>query len=168
MRHGTAPAATYVVLTLAFFVSVSVWQATDDGSVLGTSLMAKQAAQDDPVNVILNHVKADKRQQYETFLFEGLLPALRDNAKTDPLARRVLEHTRMLLPTEANADGTYTYIWLMDPWVEGGTYAYGAIIAAARGAEEARRYVEMEQDSRSAPQIRYRVRDSEEWATRVP
>jgi len=89
---------------------MSLWHTADGRSVLGTSLIANQAAQDNPVNVILNHVKADKRQQYETLLFEGRLPALRDNAKTDPMARRVLEHTRMLLPTEANADGTYTYI----------------------------------------------------------
>jgi hypothetical protein len=30
---------------------------------------------------------------------------------------RQLQQTRTLYPTEANEDGTYTYVWLMDPVV---------------------------------------------------
>ena len=166
MRHGTSHAARNGGLVLALFVSTFVWHAAAGGRFFGTSLVASQASQDGPVNVILNHVKADKREQFEEFLFEGLLPALRDNAHSDRMARSVLEQTRMLLPTEANVDGTYTYIWLMDPWVEGGNYSYRAIIAEARGAEEARNYFEMAQDSLSVPQIRYRVGDSDQWTPR--
>ena len=34
------------------------------------------ASSGDPMWVILNHVKADKRQQFEKFVYEILLPAL--------------------------------------------------------------------------------------------
>ena len=118
------------------------------------------------MNVILNHVRADKREQFEEFVFEGLLPALRENARRDPMAKKILDQTRMLLPAEENADGTYTYIWLMDPWIEGGIYSYQAIIEEARGVETARKYVEMAQDSLSAPQTGCRVSDSGRWTTR--
>ena len=52
------------------------------------------------MNVVLNHLRADKREQFEEFVFEGLLSALRENAANDPMAKKVLDQTRMLLPAE--------------------------------------------------------------------
>ena len=139
MKHGKSKAAVQTGLVLAaVFVAPYVWHTAAGGEFFESPLFARQATQDDPVNVILNHVRADKREQFEEFVFEGLLPALRENARRDPMAKKVLDQTRMLLPAEENDDGTYTYIWLMDPWVEGGVYSYQAIIAEARGVETAR------------------------------
>jgi len=56
------------------------------------------ASSGDPMWVILNHVKADKRQQFEKFVYEILLPALEENAKNDSKTRNLIEQTRMLEP----------------------------------------------------------------------
>ena len=164
MRHGKSKAAVQTGLVLAaVFVSTHIWHIAAGVEFFESPLFARQASPGDRVNVILNHVRADKRAQFEEFVFEGLLPALRENEKSDPMGKKVLDQTRMLLPAEKNDDGTYTYIWLMDPWVEGGVYSYQAIVAKAQDEEEARKYVEMAQDSLSVPQIRYRVSDSGRW-----
>ena len=165
MKHGKSKTAVQTGLVLAtIFVAAYLWYTPTVGELFESSVFARQATQADPVNVILNHVRADKREQFEEFVFEGLLPALRENARNDPMAKKVLDQTRMLLPAGQNDDGTYTYIWLMDPWVEGGVYSYQAIIAEARGLETARKYVEMVQESLSGPQIWYRVSDSGRWS----
>ena len=49
------------------------------------------AASGDPMRVILNHVKADKRVQFEKFVYEILLPALEKNAGSDPISRNIIE-----------------------------------------------------------------------------
>ena len=41
------------------------------------------ASSGEPMWVVLNHVKADKRQQFEKFIYEILLPALEESAKSD-------------------------------------------------------------------------------------
>ena len=90
---------------------------------------AIEAASGDPIWVILNHVKADKRAQFEKFVYEVLLPAFEKNAEGDPISRKSLEHTRMLEPRKANEDSSYTYIWLMDPLVKEANYSYKSIIS---------------------------------------
>ena len=42
--------------------------------------------------VILNHVKADKRQQFEKFVYEILLPALEEGAKVDLTSKKIIEY----------------------------------------------------------------------------
>ena len=105
MKHGKSMAAVQTGLVFAaVFVATYVWHTAAGGEFFVSPLFARQATQDDPVNVILNHVRADKREQFEEFVFEGLLPALRENARRDPMAKKVLDQTRMLLPAEENDD----------------------------------------------------------------
>ena len=84
------------------------------------SNISSVAAPGDPMWVILNHVKADKRAQFEKYVYEVLLPALEKNAESDPISRNIIKQTRMLEPSRANKDSSYTYIWLMDPIVKKG------------------------------------------------
>ena len=101
MRHGKLKAVVQAGLVLAaVFAATYVWQTAVGGESFQAPLFARQATQGDSVNVILNHVRADKREQFEEFVFEGLLPALRENARSDPMAKKVLDQTRMLLPAE--------------------------------------------------------------------
>ena len=51
---------------------------------------AIEAASGDPIWVILNHVKADKRAQFEKFVYEVLLPALEKNAESDPISKNII------------------------------------------------------------------------------
>ncbi|MEE2710665.1 MAG: hypothetical protein VYA69_13835 [Gemmatimonadota bacterium] len=116
------------------------------------------AASGDPVWVILNHVKADKRPQFEKFVYEVLVPALEKNAEGDPTSRNILEHTRMLEPRRANKDSSYTYIWLMDPVVKEANYSYGSIISGVHSAEETEKYLSMVGECLVVPQVFYSVK----------
>jgi hypothetical protein len=114
----------------------------------------------DTLWVILNHVKPDKREQVEEFLFQVLLPATEQVAETDPTKRAILDQTRMLLPLRANPDSTYTYVWVMDPLVVGANYSYRPILGEVYTEEEVERYMEMWNDALAGPQVSFRVTQS--------
>ena len=101
------------------------------------------ASSGDPMWVILNHEKADKRQQFEKFVYEILLPALEENAKNDSKTRNLIEQTRMLEPRFANKDSSYTYIWLMDPLLKDAIYSYPGILKRVYSPEETKKYISM-------------------------
>ena len=108
--------------------------------------------------VILNHVKADKRQQFEKFVYEILLPALKEGAKVDLTSKKIIEQTRMLEPKRANKDSSYTYIWLMDPIVKDADYSYPGILNKVYSPEETKKYISMNDECLVSPQIGYRVK----------
>ena len=116
------------------------------------------AASGDPVWVILNHVKADKRPQFEKFVYEVRLPALEKKAESDPSSRKIIEHTRMLEATKADKDSSYTYIWLMDPVVKEANYSYPGVIGAVHSPEETEKYLSMVDECLVAPQVFYAVK----------
>lgn len=113
--------------------------------------------------VLLNNVKAEERATFETFAFERLLPALKKASASDPVFRKVHGQTRMLVPKEANPDGTYTYIWLMDPVVPGGDYQYRAILEKAYSKHEADAALALVERAMAGPQIAYEVSSSPRW-----
>ena len=108
------------------------------------SNISSVAAPGDPMWVILNHVKADKRAQFEKYVYEVLLPALEKNAESDPISRNIIEQTRMLEPRRANKDSSYTYIWLMDPLVKKADYSYPGILSRVHSPEETEKYISMQ------------------------
>ena len=108
--------------------------------------------------VILNHVKADKRQQFEKFVYEILLPALEEGAKVDLTSKKIIEQTRMLEPRRANKDSSYTYIWLMDPIVKDADYSYPGILNKVYSPEETKKYISMNDECLVSPQIGFRVK----------
>ena len=108
--------------------------------------------------VILNHVKADKRQQFEKFVYEILLPALKEDAKVNLTSKKIIEQTRMLEPRTANKDSSYTYIWLMDPIVKDADYSYPGILNKVYSPEETKKYISMNDECLVSPQIGFRVK----------
>ena len=116
------------------------------------------AASGDPMWVILNHVKADKRAQFEKYVYEVLLPALGKNAESDPISRNIIKHTRMLEPRWAKKDSSYTYIWLMDPIVKKADYSYPGILSRVHSPEETKKYISMHNECLVSPQVAYRVK----------
>ena len=108
--------------------------------------------------VILNHVKADKRQQFEEFAYKVLLPALEENAISNLTTRKMIGQTRMLEPSRSNKDSSYTYIWLMDPIVKDADYSYPGILNKVYSPEETKKYISMNDECLVSPQIGYRVK----------
>lgn len=114
---------------------------------------AVQAAAGDTVRMFINHVHADRRQQFEQFVLQTLTPTLDRIAATDPQVRQQRQHTRMLQPIQANPDGTYTYIFLLDPPVPGADYTFTTLFRRAGMPEEqATTHIRSFQESLARPQ----------------
>ena len=105
----------------------------------------------------INTIKADKREEFERFVHTILRPAVE---QVEPaMARQV----RFLHPREANADGTYTYVFLMDPLVEGYDYAeyeIGELLKRAYGDTLGQEHDELGDEAMAAPQSGYDLTQS--------
>ena len=105
----------------------------------------------DEIVIVLNKIKGDKKQQFEEFLTK-LVAAVESAAQSDTMIRRVAAQTRTLFPTEANADGTYTYVFLQNPHVEGGEYDMAALLGHSMPQLEVDRLLKQMFECYAAPQ----------------
>lgn len=103
----------------------------------------------DTILILYNYIKADKVEDFKKFNQEYLHPLfLKEN-------KAATRSARMLEPTGANQDGTYTYIYLMDPVVSTpGVYAFLPPMTKEYGEEKARLIIkEGFTDALSRPQV---------------
>ncbi len=112
----------------------------------------KRAAEGDTVWVLLNHIKYDKRQQFEKFIDETFWPKAADLDAGDQMA---FNQTRVLYPTEMNDDSTYTYVFIMDPAIPGEDYSISKFLTKMYGEEKAKEYLDMFEAWYASPQTRY-------------
>jgi hypothetical protein len=101
--------------------------------------------------VLLNHVKADKRDVFERFMGEIIMPT------AERFEPNVTRRVRILHPTTPNEDGTYTYIFLMDPVVADGEYEFERILERFYPPEQVAAYLRMWEEAMAVPQISYAV-----------
>jgi ketosteroid isomerase-like protein len=110
------------------------WKVFRDIWNVSTPAPQQRASFNDKVLVVLNHVKADKISQFENFNTNYLSPAGKE------FAADVKKTVRMQKPGGQNKDGTYTYIYFMDPYVETYNYSILNILEAKYGEEKAQKY----------------------------
>lgn len=108
-----------------------------------------RAHQGEDVWVLLNHVRAEKCEAFEHFLHAILMPAI---AHTHP---ETYNKVRVLHPSVPNKDGTYTYIFLMDPVVPDGIYNIGEILLEFYKPELAKEYMKIWDEALASPQVEY-------------
>jgi hypothetical protein len=96
-----------------------------------------RAAAGDTVWVIVNYVKADKRAQFERFCSEQFWPLAR---KLNPADQRAFRQTRVLNAVRAEADGTYAYVFIMDPKIPRQNYSIEAFLKKMYAKEQAAAY----------------------------
>jgi hypothetical protein len=94
----------------------------------------------DTVYLIEHYVRADRRQQFEEFVETVLWPAFQRSAARSPARGRAWRQTRLLRPTTANEDGTYTYTFVLDPVVRGESYNVLDLLGEAYPEEEAKQH----------------------------
>ena len=99
--------------------------------------------------VLLNHVRAEKCQEFEHFVHQVLMPAL------SHIHPETHNKTRILHPMLPNADGTHTYIFLMDPVVADGMYSISGILYQYYQPNLADKYVAMWNEMLASPQVEY-------------
>lgn len=98
---------------------------------------ANRASANDSVLIVLNHVKPDKVAQFEDFNKNYLAPA---GAESNPGVKATV---RMQKPVSKNADGTFTYVYMMDPYKSNFNYSIEQTLAAKFGEEKAGEYFKM-------------------------
>lgn len=74
----------------------------------------------DQVWLIMNYVKAESKQAFEKFMEEVFFKVL--TTSKVPQRAEQYQKTRWLLPAQQNSDGTWTYVFVMDPVVATADY----------------------------------------------
>lgn len=108
-----------------------------------------RAHKGEDVWVLLNHIRAEKREAFEHFLHSILMPAA---AHIQP---DVYNKTRILHPSLPNKDGTYTYILLMDPVVLDGEYNIENILREFYKPDVVKEYMKIWEEAQALPQVEY-------------
>jgi hypothetical protein len=117
-----------------------------------------RAAKGDTVWVLLNHIKADKCEQFEKFVHDILWPIA---LESDPISQQVAHHTRVLHPVEMNKDSTFTYIFIMDPVIQGANYQFSYYLKKKYDEEKTKEYLKMVNECYATPQTGYAVVQSQ-------
>lgn len=66
-----------------------------------------------------------------------------------------LHPPRFLYPAKQNEDGTYTYVFLMDPVIEGAEYDIEILLINAYGEGKIKKYGQQWHDFLASPQVAY-------------
>ena len=103
------------------------------------------------VGVALDYIKSDKREQIERFY-----DLFWHNPDAWPAEdQQTHDHTRLLYPSEANEDGTYTYAWIFDPFIEGADYSIRNLLKKMYGDEKAEEYLHQWADAHASDQVEH-------------
>ena len=94
----------------------------------------------DTVWVVVNSIKPEKRAQFERFVNEVFWPIA---AKMSPIDQRAFRQTRVLNAVKPEADGTYEYLFIMDPVQRGASYDILTYLKKAYGNEKATEYYKL-------------------------
>jgi hypothetical protein len=117
-----------------------------------------RAMQGDTVIVIINPVKADKREQFEKFMHQILRAGV---AKLSKKEQQAGSQVRVLHPVKAEADGTYNYQFIMDPWSRYMDNSIKDRLVKMYGEAKAGEYYQMLEDAMAGPQKQYVVIQSQ-------
>lgn len=91
------------------------------------------AQKDQNVWVAAYKVKADKREAFEDFVRTKLYPSI---DRSRPELDMVAKQTRLIIPTEPEKDGSYRYMFIMDPVVDGADYSIDNFILSKHGQQK--------------------------------
>jgi hypothetical protein len=126
-------------------------------SYSGIAQNRSMAKPGEKVWIFVNTVKADKRQQFENFLHDVFWPGAEKLSGDD---KKVFAQTRILHPTEAEADGNYSYLFVMDPVLDGGDYDIKSLLTKMYGEAKATEYNKIFEDATAGEQKGYRLTQS--------
>ncbi|KAA9356528.1 hypothetical protein [Larkinella humicola] len=102
------------------------------------------AKANETVWVIAYPVKATKRAQYERFIHEIFWPGAKNLSASE---QKVFKQTRVLHPTKPEADGSYAYLFIMDPVVKGADYGIESLLTKMYGKQKAAEHFKLFKDA---------------------
>jgi ketosteroid isomerase-like protein len=113
------------------------WRVYRDIFNTNNSAPVKRASVNDTVMIVINNIKADKVSQFEDYVKNYLGPA------STELNSQVKQTVRTQKATGPNKDGSFTYIFFMDPVNSNFDYDMGVPLAVKYGEEKAAAYGKM-------------------------
>ena len=155
MRHARFSA----IATVALFATVAAC-AQRPLATVGTQ--PTRGAPGDTVRVIVNHVRSDRRDEFERFLHETLYPAMVQAAPTDSVTARQMQRARVLRPTSISADSTWSYVFLVDPVVSSASYSFPRLFAKVYPQAKADSAMQAFRESLARPSETY-ILVNERW-----
>ncbi|ADB40803.1 hypothetical protein [Spirosoma linguale] len=103
-----------------------------------------RAKLNETVWVIAYPVKATKRTQYEHFIHDIFWPGAKNLAAPE---QKVFRQTRVMHPIKAEADGSYTYLFIMDPVIPGADYGIESLLKKMYGPQKGAKYFSLFKES---------------------
>ena len=95
----------------------------------------------DTTLIVLNHIKYDKKEEFNAILFDEVMPACYDYKDTivekNQLNKLAFESMRILNPLRVNEDSTWTFIMFADPYFQGALYNIGPPLIQKYGEDSA-------------------------------
>lgn len=143
---------TALVLVLLIPIAAGVCLAqTDNTDPIGATLRASDGQ---PVAIWITHVKADRRADFEALIekFWKSGEAAFRSGKMNNEMRAAFRGVRMLYPQAPEQDGTYTYVFLVDPYLPGANYEMLDFWRLSYPEDEAQKLDEQMGEMMAAPQ----------------
>ena len=98
-----------------------------------------KAKSGDQTMVVLNHIKFDKKEEFNSILFNEVMPAYYayedSSAEKNKMNDMAAKSMRILLPENMNEDSTWTFIMFADPLYDGALYTIGKPLYQKYGEE---------------------------------
>ena len=85
-------------------------------------------------------------------MWPKIFAALEKAAAKEPATAEVVHKTRTLMPTAPNEDGTYSYMFVGDPFVEHGTYDLQAHLSKVLPDNEVEALLQVFESCQARPQ----------------
>ncbi|QHV97459.1 hypothetical protein [Spirosoma endbachense] len=102
------------------------------------------AKPNETVWVIAYPVKANKRAQYERFIHEIFWPGAKNLSAAE---QKIFKQTRVMHPTKPEPDGSYAYLFIMDPVIKGADYGIESLLKKEYGEPKAKEYFKLFKDA---------------------
>lgn len=102
------------------------------------SSVSAQSASEPRVWVIVNYVKESAKADYEKWMTDIFFAPMKTT--TNPILKNQYAATRWLKPSQQNENKTWTYIFLMNPVIEGGDYDIESHLVKTYGVEKGKAY----------------------------
>jgi ketosteroid isomerase-like protein len=111
-----------------------------------------RAVKEEPVWVLINKIKADKKEVFEELIYSDIM---KNSQEAGGAQADIVSTVRILNPMNPDEDGNFTYVFIMDPVIEGFDYSIGSVLIQLFGEEVANEKVKLWTDCYAEPQYGY-------------
>ena len=111
-----------------------------------------RAVKEEPVWVLINKIKADKKEVFEELMYNDIM---KNSKEAGGVQADIVSTVRILNPMNPDEDGNFTYVFIMDPMIEGVDYNIRSVLLQFFGEEVANEKVKLWADCYVEPQYGY-------------